>query len=346
MAFSITPGSGGGTPIAYVVEASDCTASSGQGEGSGFRWRPAMRIPATQTTGKIYSIDAYPIGGRTLTWQFRATAVNAAGFAGTGQTTSYSATQTLTMPVPTRSAPGAPTQVQVTAGYTIATGLYGAGTAGGTPVNISVLPADDQSFWLEWNQVDDNETQFDIQWSLNNGTSWTIITAATSSLITRYLLAGLSNSNTYRVQVRATNEAGSSTWVELTTGPTGSTPTAQSLLGTGLIYSLTGGNPPRLWTAQKDWRLRQAYADWQHSATLNDAAKQFAQLSADATAYAAGNTGQNDVGISNTLLFQATGTTSWASNVWNNEFAPGTIQVALNPAGNSAGVCNITKIIN
>ena len=166
VSFSLTPGSGGGTPDAYVIEASDCVASSGQGDGGGFRWRPAIRIPASQTTGKIYQIDAYPIGGRTLTWAFRSTAVNSSGFAGNGQAVSYGPVATVTMPVPSRPAPGAPTQVQVTAGTTIATGLYGAGSAGGTPVNISVLPADDATLHIEWNQADDSEVQFDLRYSI------------------------------------------------------------------------------------------------------------------------------------------------------------------------------------
>ena len=170
----------GGAAAAFKVEASDSVASSGEGDAGGFRWRPAISVPATQTSCKVYSIDAYPIGGRTLTWAFRVTAVNDAGFAGTTQATAYSNTATLVMPVPSRAAPGAPTRVQVTAGAPIATGLYGAGTAAGTPVNISVLPAASATLHIEWNQADDNEVQFDLRYSTDDAT-WTTITAATSA---------------------------------------------------------------------------------------------------------------------------------------------------------------------
>ena len=97
-----------------------------------------------------------------------------------------------------------------------------------------------------------------------------------------------------------------------------------------------------MWTAQKDWRLRQAYADYQYSSTLNDAAKQFAQLVVDANKYklGPGNSNPYDCGISNTLMYLATGTTSWAQNVWNYEFIPG---ILYNPStdgimGESGGV--------
>jgi hypothetical protein len=57
-----------------------------------------------------------------------------------------------------------------------------------------------------------------------------------------------------------------------------------------------------------------------------------------ATAYTSGGAYQNDVGISPTLMYYCTGTTSYAQSVWNYEFTPGTVQQKGTPQGACAGV--------
>ena len=81
---------------------------------------------------------------------------------------------------------------------------------------------------------------------------------------------------------------------------------------------------------QKDWRLRQAQADYNANAG-NDAAKQFGWFHTVANNYAGSppnGTGHTpnptDIGISNCAHVPVHRHDELAQNVWNREFAPGT----------------------
>ncbi|MDR0609912.1 MAG: S8 family serine peptidase [Planctomycetaceae bacterium] len=86
------------------------------------------------------------------------------------------------------------------------------------PTNLSILTVAGDNVTLQWRDNSRNETKFELQYSTDNGNTWTVTDnnpAANQTQISVSITAGI----VHQFRIRAVNELGNSDWSEIVTMP-------------------------------------------------------------------------------------------------------------------------------